>query len=205
MFSLSTLYCTTVDWSLTTQIKQWERNVVFSWAGVCGEGWKTSSPKNACVGGYLNPKRTKTWRFEEKPRDLSSKMLWFVCCKQINYLAEANNKLICETLTNHDILRWPSSIIVLSFDHRVCLFNSYPWEAKQSDLPFSHRSDRKKEKSTVSFMYEQNIICSQTLLDGIAHEQTNICRQLFAGHLVGSRPMKRKKNLLRMIIIIIVF
>ena len=41
MFSLSTLYCTTVDWSLTTQIKQWERNVVFGWAGVCGEGWKT--------------------------------------------------------------------------------------------------------------------------------------------------------------------
>ena len=54
-------------------------------------------------------------------------------------------------------------------------------------------------------MYEQNIICSQTLLDGIAHEQTIICRQLFAGHLVGSRPMKRKKNLLRMIIIMIVF
>ena len=55
----------------------------------------------------------------------------------------------------------------------------------------------------VSFMHEQNIICSQTLLDGIAHEQTIICRQLFAGHMVGSRPMKRKKNLLRMIIIII--
>ena len=34
-----------------------------------------------------------------------------------------------------------------------------------------------------------------------AHEQTIICRQLFAGHVVGSRPMKRKKNLLRMIIV----
>ena len=53
MFTLSTLNCTTVDWSLTTQIKQWERNVVFGWAGVGGEGWKTSSPKNACVGGKL--------------------------------------------------------------------------------------------------------------------------------------------------------
>ena len=31
------------------------------------------------------------------------------------------------------------------------------------------------------------------------HEQTIICRQLFAGHVVGSRPMKRKKILLRMI------
>ena len=65
---------------------------------------------------------------------------------------------------------------------------------KRSDLPFSRKSDRKKKKSTVSFTYEQNIICSQTLVDGIAHEHTIICRQLFAGHVVGSRPMKRKKN-----------
>ena len=71
---------------------------------------------------------------------------------------------------------------------------------KRSDLPFSSKSVRKKEKSTVSFTQEQNIICSQTLLDGIAHEQTIICRQLFSGHVVGSRPMKRKKNLLGMVI-----
>ena len=49
----------------------------------------------------------------------------------------------------------------------------------------------------------QNIICSQTQLDGIAQEQTIICRLLFAGHLVGSRPMKRKKNLPRMIIVFV--
>ena len=53
LFSLSTLYFTTVDWSLTTQIKQWERNVVFGWPGVCGKGWKTSSPNNACVSSLL--------------------------------------------------------------------------------------------------------------------------------------------------------
>ena len=41
---------------------------------------------------------------------------------------------------------------------------------------------------------------SQKQLDGIAHKQTIICRQLFAGHVVGCWPMKRKKNLLRMII-----
>ena len=61
-------------------------------------------------------------------------------------------------------------------------------------LPFSHKSDRKKEKSVVSFSHEQNIICSQTSqaqLDDIAHEQTI---KLFAGRLVGCRPMKRKKN-----------
>ena len=73
---------------------------------------------------------------------------------------------------------------------------------KRSDLPFSRKSDRKKEKCTVSSTHEQNIIRSQTQLDRIAHEQTIICRQLFAGHVEGSRPMKRKKNLLRMIITI---
>ena len=53
----------------------------------------------------------------------------------------------------------------------------------------------------VSFTHEQNItgICSQTKLDDIAHEQTIICRQLFSGHVVDSRAMKRKKNLQRMI------
>ena len=71
---------------------------------------------------------------------------------------------------------------------------------KRSDLPFSRKSDRKKEKSTVSFTHVQNIICSQTQLDGIAHEHTIICRQLFAGQVVGSWPMKRKRNLPRMII-----
>ena len=33
------------------------------------------------------------------------------------------------------------------------------------------------------------------------HEQTIICRQLFAGHVVGSRAMKRKKTLYRTIIV----
>ena len=72
---------------------------------------------------------------------------------------------------------------------------------KRSDRPFSRKSDCKKEKDTVSFTYEQNIICSQTQLDSVAQDQTTVCRQLFAGHVVGSRPMKRKKNLLRTIII----
>ena len=78
---------------------------------------------------------------------------------------------------------------------------------KRSNLPFSCKSDRRKERSMVSLTHEQNIICSQTLSqtkwDNIAHEQTIICRQLFAGHVVGSQPMKRKKNLPRMIVITI--
>ena len=107
--------------------------------------------------------------------------------------------LICETLTNHDILRWPSSIIVLSFDHGVCFLRNI--FGKRSDLPFSRKSDRKKEKSVVLFTLEQNSICSQKQLNDIAHEHTIICRQLFAGHLVGSRPMQGKKHLHRIIII----
>ena len=52
---------------------------------------------------------------------------------------------------------------------------------KRSDLPFSCKSYRKKEKSVVSFAHEQNAICShsQTKMDDSAHEQTIIWRQLF--------------------------
>ena len=49
-------------------------------------------------------------------------------------------------------------------------------------------------------MHEQNIICSKTRLDGTTHEQNIIRRQLFAGHVVDSRPMERKKKIHRMII-----
>ena len=45
-----------------------------------------------------------------------------------------------------------------------------------------------------------SIIC--TKLEDIAHEQTIICRQLFAGHVVGYRKKKKKKNSQQMIIII---
>ena len=63
-----------------------------------------------------------------------SKISWFVCGKQINYLPklkpEVNNwsarhwqiMIFCNKL---------SSIIVLSFSHQVCFFNEYPREAKQ--------------------------------------------------------------------------
>ena len=55
----------------------------------------------------------------------------------------------------------------------------------------------------IEFTHEQNLIRSQTQLSDFAHEQTIICSQLIAGHVVGPRPMKRKKNLHWMIIVII--
>ena len=48
---------------------------------------------------------------------------------------------------------------------------------KRSDLPFSGKSDLKREKSVVSFTHEQY---SQIQLDDITHEQTFMSRQLFA-------------------------
>ena len=55
-------------------------------------------------------------------------------------------------------------------------------------------------KSVVAITHEQNIIWSETHFDSTTHEQTIICRQLFAGHVVGSRPVKREKNMHRMVI-----
>ena len=46
-----------------------------------------------------------------------------------------------------------------------------------TDRPFLH-------ESVVLITHKQNIICSKTL----------ICRQLFAGHMVSSQPMKRKEK-----------
>ena len=105
--------------------------------------------------------------------------------------------MICETPTNHDILRQPSSIIVLSFDHRVVFYNEYLREAKLSAI-FTQGGSQ-EGKNVGSFTHEQNIICTQRKLDDITREQTIICRQLFADHVVGSRPMKRTKNVQRMI------
>ena len=45
----------------------------------------------------------------------------------------------------------------------------------------------------VSIMHEQNIICSKAL----------IYRQLLAGHMVSSWPMKRKEKIHQMIIILL--
>ena len=64
---------------------------------------------------------------------------------------------------------------------------------KRSDLPFSRKSARKKEKARFPLRMCK-ILFAAKQLDDIADEQTNICKQLFAGHVVGSRPMKRKKN-----------
>ena len=42
------------------------------------------------------------------------------------------------------------------------------------------------------------------ILNGTTHEQAIMCRQLFTGHVMGSRPIERKKTTVQMIIAIII-
>ena len=86
----------------------------------------------------------------------------------------------------------------LSFDHRVCFFNEYPWEGKRSAI-FTLERSQEEEKHGYLYVWAEYYLQPNTV-GWHWHEQTIICRQLFAGHVVGFRPMKRKKNLLRMII-----
>ena len=44
-------------------------------------------------------------------------------------------------------------------------------------------------------MHEKNIICSQTKLDDIVHEQTIICRQLFAGNVMKEKFATNDDNM----------
>ena len=85
-----------------------------------------------------------------------SNILWFVSVEQIN-----NNIDLRERQWQITIF-WDSQVqYVLSFNDQVCLLMNIFKEAMRSAI-FSQKSDRKKEKSMVSFTHEQNIICSQT-------------------------------------------
>ena len=85
--------------------------------------------------------------------------------------------------------------IVLSFNDQVCLHILITfWQLWEVFCHFSL-------ENVVLIAHEQNIICSKTRLDGTTHEQTIICGQLFAGHLVGSWPMERTTKMHWMIIL----
>ena len=77
-----------------------------------------------------------------------------------------------------------SSIIVLSFDHRVWFLMNVLKEAKQSAI-FTEKSDPQEGEKRG---FVQNIFSAK-------HSWTTLrmSRPLFACHVGGSRPMKRKK------------
>ena len=104
----------------------------------------------------------------------------------------------------HFSTKWlPRVYHAVVFKTKVLHFKEYLREAKRSAIFTQERSQEGEKRGL--FTHEQNSICSQKQLNDIAHEHTIICRQLFAGHVVGSRPMKRKKHLHRMIISFIPF
>ena len=74
---------------------------------------------------------------------------------------------------------------------------------KQNDQPFSRKSDRKSwgRKAWFHLRMSRILLAAKHSWNNIAHEQTIICRQLFAGLMVGSRLMERKKHLHRMMIL----
>ena len=92
--------------------------------------------------------------------------------------------------------------VVLSFDHRVCFFNEYLRETKRSAI-FHTRAIPRRRKAWFHLRMSRILFVakhlSQAQLDDIAHEQTITCRQLFAGHVMGSRPGKRSNNFHQMI------
>ena len=114
-------------------------------------------------------------------------LLKYICNVELNRQGIINN--YCMRLSK---ISWFGSGFII---RSPSLFFDY-W---RSNLPFSRKSDGKKEKSVVSFTHGQNIICSQTLkaktrLDDIAHEQNIIsCRQLFEGYVVGFRQIMEEK------------
>ena len=55
------------------------------------------------------------------------------------------------------------------------------------DLPFHTRATT---RAWLLLRMSRILFAAKTDLDGITHEQTIICRQLFAGHVVGSQPIK---------------
>ena len=63
----------------------------------------------------------------------------------------------------------------------------------------SLKSDH-KELARLLLRMSRILFAAKTDLDGITHEQTIICRQLSAGHVVGSQPMKMGEKIHRIII-----
>ena len=91
-------------------------------------------------------------------------------------------QLLDEVEQNIVICQW------WALDQQVCfhiLITS--WQPRETICHFSLQN-------VVPIMHEQSIICSKTRLDGTTHDQTIICRQLFAGYMVDFQPTEGKKK-----------
>ena len=77
------------------------------------------------------------------------------------------------------------------------LFHEY---LREAFIFTQERLQKGEKRGLISFTHEQKIIWSQTQFNDIAHDQIIFCWQLFAGQVMSSWQMKRKKNLHRMIV-----
>ena len=61
-------------------------------------------------------------------------------------------------------------------------------------MPFGQHQDTPCLDADQKALGSGNEIAAETRLDGTTHEQTVVCRQLFADHVMDSRPMERNKK-----------
>ena len=127
-----------------------------------------------------------------KYRDLSVASRSIICQRRrlrqkIDARDTGKSRYFAITEFNNCFIIWSPSLF----------FNDHLRDAKRFAF-FRARTIARRRKEWFR-LHMSRILFSQTQLDDIAHKQTVICRQLFAGHLVGFRPMKRKKTLHRMI------
>ena len=133
-----------------------------------------------------------------------SKISWLsVASRTINHLpkpkAEAIDLWDTDKSRYFEITEFNNCFIIRS-PSLFFFFNEYPWEVKKSAIFMQERS-QEGEKHGFLYTWAEYYLQPNTVGRHCTWAQTIICRQLFAGHLVGSWPMKRNKNLLQMIII----
>ena len=102
----------------------------------------------------------------------------------LNLVPTAGKREIVSSVGNHNCFIIQSS--------SLC-FDKYLREA----AIFTQERSQEGEKRVFIYTWTEYYLQPSTV--GRPVEQTIICRQIFEGHLVGSRPMKRKKNLHRII------
>ena len=111
-----------------------------------------------------------------------------------------------------DVAVWPSCWIIIIIIIRILLIDVRRRGRRRAVAPTNNTASHdyhEKSSSRVSISVVLRLaalraagasllFAAKTHLDGITHEQTIIliiCRQLFAGHVVGSQPMKRGKSI----------
>ena len=115
-----------------------------------------------------------------------SKIFWFVCGEQINYLSKRQTIDLRDTYTSR-------YFGITEFDNCFIIWSPSLFSYFKNHSLTAHGSD----ESVVAATHDQSILCSKTHSDGTMLEPTIICRQLFAGHVKGYGSMKQEKMMRR--------